>query len=218
MRRLMTFVTLVAMSAAMGMATANAKPPPQDRSSSTSYTVAADYGQNESHMDYFHVEAIQGAQGSGITFLEWNRDEVCNVNDPTNPMDDVYKHFMFDFNDGNWVPAETFTIGNRYSSAKVVGWVHGGMDVQNECTGEEIWFPEDLYVTIDLTGTSTTIRETNSSWFRSPELKSSESFSFTGRTAIGTVTFAGDFRDDPATYTDVGARIGLSKYRSMQTG
>lgn len=218
MRRIMTIVTVAAMSVALGSATANAKPPPQDRTSSTSYTIAADFGVNESHQDYFHVEAFQGSQGAGISFLEWNRDEVCNPGDPGNPFDDVYKHYMFDFNDQNWVPADTFTVGNRYSSAVVEGWVHGGMDVQNECTGEENWFPEDLYVTIDLTGTSTTIRETNSSWFRSPEFRSMESFSFTGRTAVGTVTFAGDFLNDLTTYTDVTGRIGLSKYRSSQTG
>jgi hypothetical protein len=218
MRRIMTIVTVVAMSAALGTATASAKPPPQDRSSSTSYTVAADYGVNESHQDYFHVEAFQGAQGAGISFLEWNRDEVCNVNDPSNPNDDAYIFYMFDFNGENPAPADVFVIGNRYSSADVEGWVHGGMDVQNQCTGQESWFREDLYVTIDLTGTSTTIRETNSSWFRSPTFRSVESFSFTGRTAIGTVTFTGDFRDDPATYTDVNGRIGLSKYRSSQTG
>jgi hypothetical protein len=218
MRRLMTIVAVVALSAAMGTGTASAKPPPQDRSSSTSYTVAADYGVNESHQDYFHVEAFQGSQGAGISFLEWNRDEVCNPGDPENPYDDVYRHYMFDFNGENPAPADVFTIGNRYSSAHVAGWVHGGMDIQDECTGEESGFREDLYVDIDLTGTSTTIRETNSSWFRSPEFRSMESFSFTGRAATGTVTFTGDFRDDPATYTDVGGRIGLSKYRSSQTG
>lgn len=218
MRKLMTMVTVMVAAAALSAPTASAKPPPQDRSSSTSYTVAADYGVNESHQDYFHVEAFQGAQGAGISFLEWNRDEVCSVNDPSNPNDDAYIFYMFDFNGRNAAPADGFAIGNRYSTAVVNGWVHGGMDVQNQCTGQETWFPEDLYVTIELTGTSTTIRETNSSWFRSPEFRSMESFTFTGRTATGTVRFTGDFREDPATYNDVSGRIGLSKYRSTQTG
>jgi hypothetical protein len=216
----MTVVTVAAMAVALGAATANAKPPPQqkDKTSTTSYTVAADYGEVETPDPYFHIEAFKDARGAWIGFVEWNTTTQCAGQETPSPKDDQYVFYMYDFTgDQGPAPAEEVTVANRYASAHVAGWAPGQLDIQNGCTGDEQVYFEDLYVDIDLTGTSTTIRETGSSWFRSPVFRSSETFSFTGRTAVGTVAFSGGGLVD-TTYTDVGGRIGLSKYRAMQIG
>ena len=219
MRRLLTVVTIAAMLVAFGAVTSAAKPPATDRSSSTSYTVAADWWSDEGmEWSSSHVEAYQTGQGAFIGFLEWNRFRACD-NGTEDPGDDGYLNIMFDSYWDQSLPADTFTVGNRYSSAYVVGSVRGQIEVQNDC-GDGAWFDDVvLDVTIDLTANDTTIRERNSSWFHSPEFRESTSFSFTGRGANGTVTVEGDpyLQESPSVHSGVDGRIGLSRYSSVQS-